>query len=75
MVMYGSGMSDSNQHNPKNVPTLLVSGKDFGLKGNRSLFFPDATPLANLQLTVAERFGIPVETFGDSNGRVEGFFA
>ncbi len=70
MLLYGSGMSDSNMHLPRNVPTLLVSGKNLGIKGNRSLMFKDGTPLANLQLTLAERFGAPVEKFGDSSGQL-----
>jgi hypothetical protein len=72
MLLYGSGMSDGHMHLPKNVPTLLVSGKEFGIKGNRFIKYdPDSeTPLANLQLTLLERFGLAVEKFGDSNGEL-----
>ncbi len=70
MLLYGSGMSDSNLHVPTNVPTLLVAGKRFGIAGNRSLQAPDRTPLANLQLTLLDRFGLPMERFGDSNGEL-----
>ena len=72
MLLYGSGMSDGHMHLPKNVPTLLVSGKEFGIKGNRFIKYdPDSeTPLANLQLTLLERFGLAVEHFGDSNGEL-----
>jgi hypothetical protein len=67
MMLYGSGMSDSNLHVPRNVPSLVVSGKGFDIKGNRYLSFPE-TPLANLQLTMLEKFGMRVDHFGDSNG-------
>ncbi len=70
MLLYGSGMSDSNLHIPTNVPTLLVSGKGFGITGNRYIEVPERTPLANLQLTMLDRFGLPVERFGDSNGEL-----
>ena len=68
MLLYGSGMSDSNLHIPTNLPTLLVSGKNFGITGNRYIQTPERTPLANLQLSMLERFGAPMEQFGDSNG-------
>ena len=59
-------------HIPKNVPTLLVAGKAFRIPGNRSIQYPpdDGTPLANLQLTLLEKFGLAVEKFGDSNGEL-----
>ncbi len=70
MLLYGSGMSDSHMHIPKNVPVMLVTGKEFGIKGNRAILSPvdSGTPLANLQLSIIEKFGLPVEKFGDSNG-------
>ena len=71
MVLYGSGMSDSNMHIPTNVPTLLVSGKNFGIKGNRSIQVSERTPLANLQMSILERYGMPMEKFGDSNGELK----
>ena len=75
MLLYGSGMSDSNLHIPTNVPTLLVSGEHFGIKGNRYLKYPDSgtpsgTPLANLQLTIAEKMGVAIDHFGDSDGQL-----
>jgi hypothetical protein len=71
MVLYGSGMSDSNLHIPTNVPTVLVSGKHFGITGNRYIQAEERTPLANLQLSILERYGMPMERFGDSNGELK----
>jgi hypothetical protein len=73
LLLYGSGMSDGHMHIPKNVPTLLVAGKAFGISGNRSIQYrpDDGTPLANLQLSLLERFGLAVEKFGDSNGELK----
>ena len=71
MVMYGAGMSDPNMHLPRNVPVLLAAGKEFGIEGNRSLRFPERTPLANLHLTIAEKFNLPIEQFGDSNDHLK----
>jgi hypothetical protein len=71
MILYGSGMSDGNLHIPTNVPTILVSGKNFGIKGDRFIQVAERTPLANLQLTMLERYGMPMDKFGDSNGELK----
>jgi Protein of unknown function (DUF1552) len=70
LLLYGSGMSDSNLHLPKNLPTAVVFGKGIDAKGNRHVKFADGTPLANLELTVLEKLGLNVERFGDSTGKV-----
>ena len=75
MVLYGSGMSDSNLHIPLDVPTLLIAGSQFDITGDRCLKHAEsgtdaATPLANLQLTIAEKMGVAIEQFGDSEGRL-----
>lgn len=67
MILSGSGMSDGNLHITTNLPTLLVAGGKFGIKGNRYLQYRDR-PMANLYLTILEMFGLPMEQFGDSNG-------
>jgi len=85
LILYGSGMSDSNLHLPRSVPTIVVGGKEFGLKGGQHIRVDDMTntqevgiagelgtdvPLCNLQATLIDRMGGKVEQFGDSTGRV-----
>ena len=70
-IIYGSGMSNSNLHDPHKVPTLLVGGGAGMIKGGRHLRYPDGTPLTNLYLTVLDKLGVPVERVGDSTGRLE----
>jgi hypothetical protein len=70
VILYGSGMSDGNTHNNYNVPVLVFGGKVNGLKGNRHLVYPRGTPLANLSLSLMEKFGVQVEKFGDSTGQL-----
>jgi hypothetical protein len=70
-IIYGSGMSDSNLHNPQKLPILLVGGGGGQIKGGRHLRYPDATPLTNLYLTVLTKLGMPVERIGDSTGQLE----
>ncbi len=69
MVLYGSGMSDANMHLPRNLPTLIASGKGLGVTGGRVLTAADRTPMANLQLSLLGRFGLDVDAFGDSSGQ------
>jgi hypothetical protein len=68
VILWGSGMSDSDRHSPLDVPYLMV-GTGAGLfTGNRHIAAPGGTPLANVMLTVAQRFGAPIESFGVSTG-------
>jgi len=71
IVLYGSGMSDGNTHNNFNVPVVVVGGRDQQVKGNRHLKYPKGTPLANLSLSLMDKFGVNVERFGDSSGRLD----
>ena len=70
LMLYGSGMSDSNMHLPYNVPTMVVGGSLFDIKGGRHIQATDSTPLTNLQLTLMERMGARMERFGDSTGEL-----
>jgi hypothetical protein len=70
MILYGSGMSDSNMHTPENVPSLVVAGKGYAIRGNRYLKYPEGTPLANLQLTLLDKIGLRTDHFGDSTGEL-----
>ncbi len=71
IVLYGSGMSDGNVHNNFNVPVVVVGGRDQHLKGNRHLVYPKGTPLANLSLSLMDKFAVNVERFGDSTGKLD----
>ena len=68
MVFYGSGMSNANVHGPYPLP-LVAAGGGIG-KGYRHLVAPEHTPLGNLWVTVAEKFGCSEQKFGESTGRL-----
>ncbi len=68
LLFYGSGMGNSNVHATDPLPMLAVGG---GLKGNRHLLLPKKTEIGNLWLTVANRYGVPLEKFGVSTGSIE----
>lgn len=70
MVLYGSGMSDSNQHNHHPLPVLLAGKASGRLEGNRHIMSgaPGEEPLSNLLLAMLDKLDVPVEQFGDSTG-------
>jgi hypothetical protein len=72
MLLYGSGMSDASVHSRLSIPTVLVGGGLFGLKGNRHVKAPQGTPFANMLLTMANKFGCDLASLGTlSTGEVE----
>jgi hypothetical protein len=73
MFLYGSGMGDGNLHDHKNLPLVVVGGGAGRLKGEktgRHIRFKEATPMANLLLTLLEKVGVSQERFGDSSGKI-----
>jgi hypothetical protein len=71
--LYGAGIGNSNQHDPHNLPTVVVGGKALGLRGGRHLMHSEGkTPIANLYVSLLDRLGVPVDSFGDSSGVLKG---
>jgi len=71
IFMYGSNMSNSNQHSNYPVPNLIVGGGNGKLKqGGQHLALPEKTPLANLHLTLMQKVGLERDKFGDSTGTI-----
>src|SRR6185436_13645359 len=50
LILYGSGMSESDTHSRLNLPTMLVGGAAGQMKGNRHIQAANDTPLANLMV-------------------------
>jgi hypothetical protein len=71
MVLYGSSLSDGNQHNFSPLPIVLAGGASGRLKGGRHLQFPKDTHMSNLLLAMLDRLGARVDTFGDSTGMLD----
>jgi hypothetical protein len=71
ILLYGSNMSNSNNHDHYPLPAVVLGGGAGTVKGNQHIKFDDAPPLANLLLTLLQRAGAPVETHGDSTGPIE----
>ena len=71
VVLWGSGMSDSNTHSPLDVPYLKVGNGAGAFHGNRHHAAPKGTQLANVMLTVAQKYGAEIDRFGVSTGAFE----
>ncbi len=67
LIVYGSGLSDGNKHRHNNLP-VLVAGKS----GGRHITYPDQTPMNNLHLSLLDRMGVPIDSLGDSSGKLFG---
>ncbi len=70
-ILYGGALSDGNQHSNSNLPLLLAGRSGSGNAGGRHIQCPTGTPVSNLFVTMLDGAGIPVESFGDSTGRLE----
>jgi hypothetical protein len=68
MILFGSSMSDGNRHDPDNLPILLGGRAGGTLETGRHLAYKGMVPLCNLYLSMLDRMGVEVESFGDSEG-------
>jgi hypothetical protein len=68
MVLCGSPLRDGNQHEPKNVPTVLAGQGGGTINTGRHLECDSDTPLCNLWVSMLNRMGAPVKKFADSTG-------
>jgi hypothetical protein len=66
MLLYGSGMSDGNEHNHGPLPILLAGGASGKLEGGRHLRHAADTSMSNLLLAMLHKLGIEQDSFGDS---------
>jgi hypothetical protein len=72
LILYGTNMGNSNQHQHYDVPHILIGGANGQLKGNRHVSYERKTvPTGNLLLSVLEMYGIHQDVQGDSTGRLE----
>ena len=74
VLLYGSGMGNPSTHDHDNLPILVAGGTSCGVKGGRHVKFDRGMPLANLHLTLLDRVGVRLDSFGDSDGKIEDLF-
>jgi hypothetical protein len=73
LLLYGSGISDSNLHTHTDLPIAVFGGDAGTVKGGRYVQFPltDEVPMANLMLGILDSLGIPLDSLGDSTEHLE----
>jgi hypothetical protein len=64
VLLYGSGISDSNRHDPDDLPLLVAGGV---MKGGHHLHY-ESEPAANLLVTILDKLGVPDQRIADSRG-------
>ena len=70
MIVWGSPMGDANLHNHRRCPLVVFGGGNGSLEGGHHVKAPDGTPMANPMLTLLNRLGHELESFGDSTGEL-----
>jgi hypothetical protein len=70
VVLYGSSMSNGNQHDHDPLPIIVAGGASGQLKGSQHIVSPPHTPMSNLLLTLLNKMGVQQESFGDSKGMI-----
>ncbi|HEV8543267.1 MAG TPA: DUF1552 domain-containing protein [Verrucomicrobiae bacterium] len=71
MILFGSSFSDGNRHDPNNLPIILAGRGGGKIKSGRHIACEKNTPLCNLYVSMLDRMGTPVESFGDSTGAID----
>jgi hypothetical protein len=71
MVLYGSGISDGNRHRHEDLPIILAGSASGKIETGR-LVRPSGNevPMGNLFLSMLDLMGTPVDSIGDSSGRL-----
>jgi hypothetical protein len=68
LILYGSSMSNGNEHNHDPLPILLLGNASGRLQGNRHIVMPAHTPMSNLLLGMLDKLNVHQSSFGDSTG-------
>jgi hypothetical protein len=73
LVLYGSALSDGNNHLYTDLPVLLVTSGIGQLPAGRRVSFPKEKdiPIADLYMNMLGKVGVEVDRFGDSDGILE----
>ena len=71
LILFGSGMSESDTHSRLDIPTLLVGGLAGGMRGNRHIQAEPDTPFSNLMVSLANKFECGLDGFGLSTGSID----
>jgi hypothetical protein len=68
LILYGSSLSDGNEHNFDPLPIVVAGGASGQVKGGRHVRHAPHTPMSNLLLTMLHKMGVRADSIGDSTG-------
>jgi Protein of unknown function (DUF1552) len=71
LVLYGSSMSNGNQHDHDPLPVVLAGAASGQLKGGRHMQYAPHTPMSNLLLSMLDKLGVQADRHGDSTGKLD----
>jgi hypothetical protein len=74
LYLYGSGMGNPNVHDHVNLPIIVAGGAAGRMHGGRHIRYDAPTPLANLHLTLLDKVGVKLDSFADSDGKMDELF-
>ena len=69
-IVYGGGLSNSTIHSGVNLPILLAGGGAGWLSGGNHVHYGNEPTMADLHLSLMEKFGVSVEKMGGSTGPI-----
>lgn len=75
MIVYGGGLADGDRHEHDNLPILMAGRGGGSITPGRHIRYGSETPMCNLLVSMLERVGAPVSSFGDSTGALRGLDA
>ncbi len=67
-ILYGCGISNSTTHSGVNLPVLLAGGGAGWLPGGQHLKFDNEPTMANLLVSLANKFNLPLDRIGGGIG-------
>ncbi len=69
-ILYGGGISNSTMHSGTNLPVLLIGGGAGRLHGGEHIQYNNEPTMADLLVTVLDKFDVPIDRVGGSSGRL-----
>ena len=70
MIVYGGAIADGNRHTHENLPVIMAGRAGGELRTGRFLK-AEKQPMSNLFVNMLNCFGVKVDQFGDSTGRMQ----
>lgn len=70
MIVYGGAIADGNRHTHENLPVILAGSGGGAIETGRH-YQARKQPMSNLFVSMLNLMGVPVEAFGDSNGKLK----